>query len=554
MVSRTTYRLGALAVLAVGIAVRTGSLHASPLPFNPDGIVYSGHVRIAVGTGELPLSRMPTDDYQFTGLLVAASALTGVDSLAVGQPVAAVVGATTGVLAIPVARRLTGRWLPGDRARSAALLAGGLVAVEGLYLHRSAATDEQTLGLLLVPTAVVALALAPRLRSSWGGVALVGLAALPPTHNLDSVVAGLALSLWAAAGLTDRGGIRPRVRVALLAGFWAHFVGYNLAVERLTASAIIQTRYLSTAPGVLVAWLIAAATALALARGASDRRLRLLVGGLVAVPFGLVAVNAVGAIFPGLPATDPTLLALLAPLALPCIAAAWAVPLGRGKRLPRGLAALAGAVAVLLGFGLTASLTPEYLNLLYRAQTFLHFPALVAAAAGVAVGLRRSSRSARAVAAAAVLVAAAASVPVAFAGLELLPYKGTTTPAELRASGFALAHAPGPVGTDDHLSRISGYYRHEGEASFRSRPGAGRFVTAPVYGWAVGGEPPPCGVLVRDSWATVGAQFYPEPTVTVSESRLRTLTERRHVVYAGGGASPIAYATPTESDSDGQGC
>lgn len=64
-----------VAVFAVAIALRAGPLHVSPLPFNPDGIVYSGHVRLARQAGRFPLFRMPVDDLHFTSLLTVASAV-----------------------------------------------------------------------------------------------------------------------------------------------------------------------------------------------------------------------------------------------------------------------------------------------------------------------------------------------------------------------------------------------------------------------------------------------------------------------------------------------
>ncbi|UIO99738.1 hypothetical protein Hbl1158_14635 [Halobaculum sp. CBA1158] len=570
-------RRGALAVLAafaVAVALRASPLIRSSLPFNPDGIVYAGHVRLVAATGRLPLSRMPVDDLQFTAFLSVVSAVTGESALVVAQPAIAVVGAVPVLVAAAVARRIAARItrtaVPVGRVGPG--VAAGLLAVGGLTLHRAMAVDEQTLGLLLVPLATVAYARASHTgRLGWYAVTAALALALPPTHNLDTVVFGLVLVGWAvlAPGRTPR---RLAGHVAAAVAFWAYAVGYFSLTARLTPAYVIQSARLTEALDLFAAWVILGAFGLAALARARPRRVRVAGALAVCVAFGLLALNAATAVFPGLPRTPGVLLAALLPLAIPSLAAAWALPTALADRPDgRAMAALATAVALAIGFSLSAALTPPYLNTIYRVQTFAHLPWAVLAGVALAVGLprvrgvtgrsdaagsdaagdgstgsggsvdpRHSGRPGRLrraavpVAAAVLLTCAAASLPIAFAGVDVVPYRGITEEAEFAGTSHAVAHVPGTWAGDDHLVRIAGYYDRDEPAR-----------RAPVSGWLAGGPPPDCAVVSQASWATVGAQQYPRPAVAVDPGRYRGLLADRHVVYDAGTRDRVAMSLPS---------
>lgn len=543
MSRRARLALALGAVFAVAVALRAGPLHLSPLPFNPDGIVYAGHVRLARATGHLPLFRMPVDDLHFTALLTTMSAVTGQPALTIAQPAIAVVGAVPVLVAAAAARRITRRRGAGG-AVTASVLAGGLLAVSGLYLHRSMPVDEQTAGLLFVPLGVIAVARARHSgRTAWYVVAAVLAVALPPTHNLDSVVFGVALLAWVAIEVARTPSWSRWLDAALAGGFWTVFAGYYTLTERLTEAVIIQSSRVTEALDLFVAWLLLLVIATPVVLRARPRTQRIVSVGGFGVLFGLLTVNAVVPVFPGMPDTSRWVLVSLLPLAVPSLVAAWGLStVAADDREGRGLLALAAAVVLLLGFSLSAALTPPYLNTIYRAQTFLHLPWAVLVAVGVAVDLRArfptrgpALRTALPLVAAGLLCCAAVSVPLAFAGLESMPYKGITQEAELDATGHALEYAPTPWATDNHLSRIDGYYTDE--TAYR---------VAPVVTWLQGGPPPTCSVLSQRSWTTVGAQLYPKPPLAVSTRSYDAFLAQRQVVYASGATDPIALSLPVQ--------
>lgn len=174
---RRRLALSLAAVVAIAVALRAGPLWQSPLPFNPDGIIHAAHAQTTVATGELPLATLATDDLVFTAFLATVAQVLDVPPMLVAQPVIAVVGALPVLVAAAIARRIVRRvgWSP-SRAAFVAVLAAGLLAIEGVNLHRTMPVDEQTLGLLFVPLVVLAAAIAidaasvggsPSRESSW---------------------------------------------------------------------------------------------------------------------------------------------------------------------------------------------------------------------------------------------------------------------------------------------------------------------------------------------------------------------------------------------------
>lgn len=542
MTRRARFPLAVLAVFLLALAMRTLVLYRSPLPFNPDGIHHAQLASEAVASGRLPLARMGTDDLHFEALLATVSTVTGVSTLRVAQPASAVVGAAPAILGVAVARRLSLRrgW-GGSRARVAAIVAGLLLAVEGLYLHRSMATDEQTVGLFLVPLAVVAASRGSRTgRTAWWVVAAGTLVALPPVHNLDATVAALSLVVLVVLGVVWRPFDARRRRLAVLTGaFVLALPAYHVVVERLTPARILQEARLTDVPGLLLAWAVAIALLSVVLVRSSARTQRVVGWSVAGTLFGLLALNATTTVFPGTPATPKVLLTLLFPLAIPVALAVWGGPESTTPDDDGGaLVALGGGVFVLVGVSVTASLTPEYLATAYRSTTFLHFPVLVAAGIGVAALLGRSPSAdrptVRVVVVALVVVAAATSIPVAFGGLTMLPYKGVTTTGEYAASEFAATNGGSQWAGDDHIVRIGPFISPGSNGSRR-----------PAFRWLAGrGDPPDCLTVVQRSWTTTGAQFYPAPPARLSVGTYRAWRASSSVVYHGGGGDPIRAGIP----------
>jgi hypothetical protein len=70
---RRSYLLVGAAVFAVALAMRTVSLHWSPLPFNPDGIRFAALAERTLATGVLPPTPQPLHGDEFAFVLFYAS-------------------------------------------------------------------------------------------------------------------------------------------------------------------------------------------------------------------------------------------------------------------------------------------------------------------------------------------------------------------------------------------------------------------------------------------------------------------------------------------------
>jgi len=542
-VNRRQLALALVAACVVGVALRTWPLWHSPLPFNPDGIIHARGAGMAVGTGHLPLAEIAPDDTAFGAFLATVALLTGVDVLQHAQGVVAVVGTIPVLVVAAAVRRIAPRaGVDGDAGRFAVALGAWTLAVEGLYLHRSMPVDEQTVGLLLAPVAVLAVAYATTRSRRWWGIAVPALAVLPAVHNLDAFVTALALTLVAgvALGKDQLGSARTITAVSL--AYWTWFAGFTVGMEALTAATVIQEDRILTVPDLLVAWLVLVAVGLAWFLGRRARTKQLLLSTVLLAWFGVLAANALAPVFPGLPSTHPVILYGVAPLVV--LVALFALALPDALESDAGVACLAvlAGVVTLVGVSLTASLTAEYLNTLYRVQTFAHLPVVAIAAIGAAtllgrperIGFRNvDARTAAAVLAGVVLVASVASIPAAYGGLDVLSYKGVTTPAELQSSGFGETHASAGWTSDDHLVRIGRYYEPEN---------VGRVT--PTYAYLTGSPPPACPTMSQRSWATTGGQLFPRSPAAVSGDRYGRLTTKRHRVYATGTGDPIALTLP----------
>ncbi|WEL20583.1 hypothetical protein [Halorhabdus sp. BNX81] len=546
--SKVQYVLGLFAVFSVAVALRMGPLYRSPLPFNPDGIVYAGLVRETISTGSLPIDGLPADSVHFTAMLALWETVVGHPARYLSQPMIAIVGAVPSLVGAVFAHRLTGRfaWSLSER-RLAGLLAGVLLAVDGVYLHRSMPVDEQTIGLLVVPLAALVLARSVQTANRrWYLVLGMLLLSLPPLHNLDSVVALFVLVLFVVVRRLSARNLGVGSLIAVV--FLGYFVGYSWGIPAFTPATVIQSQRVSYAPGLLLAWLLLVGLVLARFARLGSRTQRLLLSGAFASFVVIAAVNAVQPVFPGMGTTPETVVLLVAPLLVPLTIAAWAVPLG-DRSAPEWVALLAllGAGFAIAGMSFTAALTPEYYNTAYRVQTFLHLPIAVFTAVGTGTLLRRaavsvSSPSWRQVLTTVMVVGVvgcmALSIPVAFGGLEYLPYKGVTTAGEFDAATFSVSSLP-EWASDDHISRVSRYFTpHSSGAN-----AAVRRVT-PVFDWITGGPPPDCPTVVQSSWTTTGAQVFPQQPVVIDPSRLSTFLQVNDRIYSNSAPDPITIVRP----------
>jgi len=524
------------ALLAFALAVRLVPLVWSPLPFNPDGIGYAALAGDVLALDRLPIERMATDQVGYTSLLTVVAAIAGESPLRVAQPTSAVLGATSVLVGVVLARRLALGlgWSQRD-ARLAGLTAGLVLSLEVVYLYRSTPTDEQTAALVLVPVVVLA---SERWFTAgdraWASVGALVLFVVPPLHNLSGLVAVLAVAVVAGV-VTVRNPTRSvAARASATAAFVAAYVfGYHLTLARTTGAVVVQADRLVAVPGLFVAWTVLAVVGAAWFVTTSERVQRGAVVAVVLGGFSLVALNAVRTVFPATTPTSRPILVALAPLVLPAVLAGGAAHVvARDRTVSATTVALVAGPLAVVGTALTASLTFEYLAMLFRAQLFAHVPLVALAGVSVAGVARSRSDRVGAVLVVAVVVAAAAGAPLAFAGLEVLPYKSVTTDAEFAATGTA-ANGLDAWTTDDHLGRVAGYFDGNG---------GGR---GPTYRWLRGGDPPPsCAVLAQRSWTTTGAQFYPQPPAKLSRDAYDEWRAQNDVVAVTASDDPLSVVVP----------
>lgn len=560
-----TYLWVALAVFALGLVTRAVPLHWSPLPATLDGLRYAMLATEVLSGEGLPISLLDADEFGFTLVLTATSMATGVSPLRIAQPMVVVTGASAALIAVAFARRVClGRGLPPRRGRQAATLAGLALAVSGLYVRRTGVPDEEAFGLLLVPLLVIAVSrLLSTRRLSWGVVAIAFIAVFPPLHNLSTAVAVLTLTALVTVHVV-RAGDRWTIVVGggMVGGFWAYFLGFFAILERLGLQ-ITYSGLLREYPGLFVAWVVVLVIGVAWFMTTGDRMRR----GVFVLPvvgaLGLAVVNAFVTVFPGTITTPPSVVVMVLGYGIAIGLGAVAVPLLASDRsVGPTLLALVVAPVTLVGYLLTASLTPEFFGAALRAQTFGHLTVFVLAgitAAALGTTARRrslsSSPSVWADGAAstvksrlptvisrsrlgsflvgALLASAVVTAPLAVVDIDTVAYPSTVTPSEFQAATFIAGHVTGDYATDHNQGTIvSNYYRQSSGA------------IGPTRSWLQGGSAPGCTVVSTTGWTTTGATFYPAGPATISPDVYRESLQDRNLVYSSNGLNSIAVTLP----------
>jgi len=534
--------IAALLVFVVGLATRLAPRHWTPLPFNPDGFVFASQAEQTLADGRLVVDAIGPHGYAFPTLLSQLELVVDIPVLSLAQPTIALVGTIPCLLAFAIARRIArDRGWSRQRALVAATTAGLVLAIEGLYLRRTAAVSYEVLGILLVVVSAYAF---HRLLDSrqwlWFWLFAPCLVVLPVTHHLSTMMAALALTALVVVHVYQSPG-RPTVAraVPIVALFWVYFGAYYFRTRPAYFGDLVAK------PGLFVGWVVALVGLVLFFRNASTRVRRIVFALPFAFGFSVLTLNAVIEIFPATSATHPRLLRYVAPLAVFVLFALWAFPIAVDSpdAGPIVLALFLGPLVFVL-FGLTAGLSPAYRSFAVRGQTFLHLSVVVAAAiAAVDLGWRVQARPAlqlslRTALPAVVLACAVVSLPLAFLGLPALPYESTTTPGEFQAVTFADAHLESAWTSDDHLTRIArNYYGAD------SSPG-------PTYEWLRGGTPPDCPVVVRDSWSSVGAQAFPSDPISGESDEVARFAAEESTVYDGGSRTEQAIVRPDGRTTD----
>ncbi|WP_162562495.1 hypothetical protein [Salinigranum rubrum] len=334
------------------------------------------------------------------------------------------------------------------------------------------------------------------------------LVTMPLLHILSTLVAALSMVGLVVAHAVRNPGRRTLVGGGLVAaGFWLYFGTYYQL-----AATVMQLAYvdrITAFPGLFLAWVIILVVGVAWAWTTSSRARALAVVVPLLVFYAVTVVNVFIAVYPGTPQTPLLVLVPVLSLALPLLVGALGMGLLSPQR-PAGalvVGLLAGPLA-LLGFSLTAALTPEYVGTAIRGQTFGHLPLAILVGLVVArllargvdtgsVSLPGSRSVVRTLVVLVVLVATVGSLPFAYINLDTGSYPSTTFDSEFRGVAFASERTEGPWTTDHSLSRSGIHY-------FRSETGVSATAS-----WVSGGASPTCPVLSQESWTTTGAHLFP---------------------------------------------
>ncbi|WP_266080504.1 sodium/phosphate symporter [Haladaptatus caseinilyticus] len=543
MSNRRGDALVALTVFVVSVAMRMLPLHWTPLPYNVDGFHFAALARTAGATGHLSAASqlLNPDEYVLTAYLAAVSQATGIEPLGIAQFLVAIIGTVPALTVIVLIRHVCERleWKP-SHARLAALLAGLILAFEGVYLGRSAAVSSEMLGHALVILSALAFYRALRTeRPAWMALTLAFVVALPVTHNLSSMIGALVLLAIFVRALKNPTRRRIVFGSTVLVLFWTYMLVYYYYTG-LTAAG-----YITELPGLFLAWVIFLVVLAQWLPSAGTVVQRFVPAGVVVGVVALLVANHFLPIFPGSASTAPLQLAFLIPVASIGLVAAWALPKLSGDE---GVSAVVVGLLVgplaLIGFAMTSNLTHEYEALAVRGQIFVHFALGILAAIGaVEIGYRRGSASSLSVARQAVVplvvLCILVSAPFAFTGLHATSAQPTVTSSEFATGTFASNHIEGGWLSDGHIAFMSSrYYPYRTSVQY-----------TPLYQWLHGGgSSPNCPVVAQRSWTTVGAQVFPSSPVRINTQRYERWTARRDVVYSASGRDPLVVTMPRGTD------
>lgn len=522
----------ATVAFAVALAVRSFSLYQSPLPFITDGIGYAALARDTIANEGFRVSEMATDQFVFSSLVAIVARVTGIEPLYIIQPLSVLLGALPVLVVVSLTLRLGARWgWPTGRQSVTALVAGLFLALNGAYLQRSYAADEQTLALFFVPVLAVAAVTAAESHDwRWTGLTAVVMAVLPPLHNLSGLVGALVVTGVVFYGVIDADSVRAKPLLGVVIGgilVWLYALGYHPLAEQLVGVRIVQSERLVRAPALFVAWIVLVGIGAAWFPEARRRTQLLVGGGTLGVGFILLVGDTLRPIYPGTASIPSTAMVLLLPLVLPTLVAAAALARVRqGSRPEVTVLALFTGPLVLVGLALTAGVTVDYHQTLHRTHLFLHVPVAVLVGCGVGWYLLLKGRNIRVGVVCLLVVCAAVSAPVAFMGPETRRVAGTTTAAEFSSIEFADRYVKDTWATDGHLARGANYFR-----------GA---QSGPVIAWARGDAAEPnCPVLVSSTWTTTGVQAAPSGPIELASERVVEWRSARNVVYSLDGHSTI---------------
>lgn len=520
--------VASLTLLAV--ALRLVPLTFSPLPYNIDGFPLARIADDMAASGSWTIDEADPNSYNekmpaFSLLWSGIVQLGGLDALVHIQAFLPFVTALTVLPGYLLGVKMT-------RHRGVGLAAGLFLAVFGSFLFLTSSVMKESIGLLVLPVAVLLFyeRADPRKRA----LAFVLLLLLPFLHHLTILMAlGMVTALVVGQAMRDarRGRIAWR-RVAL-----DILTGPAAAIPALAYYSVVRLSPLEEVTSPDDVALILALTVFLTAIGAGlPRMARVRLGRPLVSPvshvllvpalvFGGLLANAASSVFAGTVGTQEAFVALVVPAGAILSAFVFVGYQLLRRTSNRGndlVLAFLVAPAGLICYAFLRGLDPLSLALVYRSFDFMDFALAILAGVALAFAWSRvRSVALRAGLVATFLAALLATTPMAWNGQAVFGVENVTTPDEFGALAVLASLGARNVTTDQRLADVAeSWFGIPGDASLPFKLRDGDDVRGPEY------------AVLLERWTTVGAQVHPAPNVVIERDAFDRFVERNQVVYA----------------------
>jgi hypothetical protein len=515
-----------LVVFLLALTIRLYPLAFSPYPYNIDGL---GEAMLSDGiyrTGGLAtppdagyegsyIVQMPLMD----ALAAAVATFVGTEPLLLLQPLTAVIGAISCVVAALAVHMITGN-------RRISVISGMFLALLGTYVMCTSSAWKETLGL-----AMMLLIMGLYLKRGDIRFRLLMTAALVMmvfVHHHSAVLTFLIITFAVACecnkalrGKKWRWG--NNADILTMASVWVLALAYYSAID------LPYYRFLRPDTDLYLFIAVACAMALLMFTSMAGKwigaRRHYLKMSIPAVAVGLIVLNFFNPLFPGIPGTESTLLLFVLSYLL-LVLPMWFgsertfIP-GQGPT-PLLLAALFAPLSMIL-FGFLRALDPTSHMVIYRTFDFLDFGLALLFGAGLIVMVRNMRKWAPVVVTVFLLILAT-TTPIAFQTEGLFGVQNYTYGYEI--DSFRIIHSISTaeiVDSDQRISTSIGWFYD--------------LSCSPDLAYDIEmGEALPEGhwLLVESSWTTSGAQEFPLEPRVIDEAAFSEFLDGQNVLLIAG--------------------
>lgn len=526
MKSRIKFVLPLLVVFLLALAIRLFPLAYSPYPYNIDGL---GEAMLSDGIYRTGTFAVPADaGYAgsyivqmplMAALVAAAASFVGTEPLTLLQPLIAVIGAISCVVAALVVYMVTG-------SRRISTMSGMFLALLGTYVFCTTSAWKEALGLTMM--LIIAGLYLKRSDMRFRILLTAALVMMIFVHHHSAILTFMIVTFAVAA--EGYKAIRGRqwgpgniVDSATVLALWIMALSYYASID------LPYYRFLR--PDTDLYLFIAVACALALfmfvsmARkptGSKRHYLKILIP---VVGGGLMLVNYFRPIFPGIPGPESSMMIFVLSY-LVLVIPMW---FGSEKAFVQGQASTPLLFATLFAplsmilFGFLRALDPTSFTVIYRTFDFLALGLAVLFGAGLIVMIHKMRKWAPAVAAAFLLVLVS-TTPIAFQTEGLFGVQNYTYGYEVDT--YDLIHSistTDSVDSDQRISTSIGWlYDLNCDPYLAYKIDAGSSIQSGHW------------LLVERGWTTDGAQEFPLKPRVLNETDLSAFLSEQNVLIVSG--------------------